>query len=64
MQDIKDELVQKGMATIEKNLQNSIAKGKLSEEEKNSILGRITPTVDLSLAKDCDLVIEVIAEGY
>jgi 3-hydroxybutyryl-CoA dehydrogenase len=63
-QDIKDELVQKGMATIEKNLQNSIAKGKLSEEEKNSILGRITPTVDLSLAKDCDLVIEVIAEGY
>jgi 3-hydroxybutyryl-CoA dehydrogenase len=63
MQDIKDEFVQKGLTTIEKNLKNSVTKGKLSEEEKNSILDRITPTVDLSLAKDCDVVIEVIFEN-
>lgn len=63
MQDIRDEFVRKGLATIEKNLQNSVAKGKISNEEKNSTLNRITPTVDLALARDCDVVIEVIFEN-
>ena len=63
MQDIKEELVQKGMATIEKNLKNGVAKGKLSEEDMKATPGRITPTLDLSLAKDCDAVIEVIFEN-
>jgi threonine dehydrogenase-like Zn-dependent dehydrogenase len=63
MQDIKDELVQKGMATIEKNLKNGVAKGKLSEENMKATLDRITPTLNLSLAKDCDAVIEVIFEN-
>lgn len=63
MQDIKDELIRKGLATIETNLKNSVAKGKLHEDDKNAILGRITSTLDLSLAKDCDIVIEVIFEN-
>jgi 3-hydroxybutyryl-CoA dehydrogenase len=63
MQDIKDELVQKGMATIEKNLKNGVAKGKLSEEDVKATFDRITPTLDLALAKDCDVVIEVIFEN-
>jgi 3-hydroxybutyryl-CoA dehydrogenase len=63
MQDIKDELVRKGLATIEKNLGNQVAKGKLREEEKKGTLSRITPTVDLSLARDCDVVIEAIFEN-
>ena len=63
MQDIKDELVRKGLAIIEKNLGNQVAKGKLREEEKKETLSRITPTVNLSLARDCDVVIEVIFEN-
>jgi 3-hydroxybutyryl-CoA dehydrogenase len=63
MQYIKDEPVQKGMAIIEKNLKNGVAKGKLSEEDMRATVGRITPTFDLSLAKDCDAVIEVIFEN-
>ena len=63
MQDIKDEFVKKGMAIIEKNLSGNVAKGKLSEQDKKAILGRITPTLDLSPAKECDLVIEVIIES-
>ncbi|NPV26477.1 MAG: 3-hydroxybutyryl-CoA dehydrogenase [Firmicutes bacterium] len=63
MQDIKEEFVQKGMATIEKNLKNNVAKGKLSEEEMKAILGRITPTTELAPAKDCDLIIEAIIEN-
>jgi 3-hydroxybutyryl-CoA dehydrogenase len=62
MQDIKDEFVKKGMAIIEKNLSGNVAKGKLSEEDKKAILGRVTPTLDLAPAKECDLVIEVIIE--
>jgi len=63
MHDTKDEFIRKGLATIEKNLQNSVAKGKLSEEEKKSTLIRITPTVDLASAGDCDVVIEAIFEN-
>lgn len=63
MQDIKEEFVQKGIATINKNLSGNVAKGKLSEDEKKAILGRITTTLDLTPAKECDLVIEVIFEN-
>ncbi|HET6489797.1 MAG TPA: 3-hydroxyacyl-CoA dehydrogenase NAD-binding domain-containing protein [Syntrophales bacterium] len=63
MQDIKDEFVQKGLATINKNLSGNVAKGKLSEDDKKAILGRITTTLDLAPAKECDLVIEVIFEN-
>jgi 3-hydroxybutyryl-CoA dehydrogenase len=63
MHDTTDEFIRKGLATIEKNLRNSVAKGKLSEEEKKSTLIRITPTVDLASAGDCDVVIEAIFEN-
>jgi 3-hydroxybutyryl-CoA dehydrogenase len=63
MQDIKDEFVKTGMVRIEKNLAGNVAKGKLSEEEKKVIQGRITPTIELTPARDCELVIEVIIEN-
>jgi 3-hydroxybutyryl-CoA dehydrogenase len=63
MRDIKDVFVQKGLSAIEKNLKNRVNKGKLSEEEKKSTLDRITPTVDLTLAGNCDVVIEAIYEN-
>lgn len=63
LHDITDEFVKKGMAAVEKNLTASIAKGKLTESEKAAIVGRITTTTKLALAKDCDLVIEAIVEN-
>lgn len=63
MQDIKDDFVKKGMATIESNLASKVSKRKLSEEEKNAILGRITPTLEQMPARNCDLLIEVIIEN-
>ena len=62
LRDITDEFVKKGMAAVEKNLQGAVAKGKISEEEKPAILKRITPTTTLELAKECQLIIEVIVE--
>jgi 3-hydroxybutyryl-CoA dehydrogenase len=63
LMDIADDFVRKGMAAIEKNLNGSVAKGKLSGEQKGAILGRIMATTELASAKDCDLVIEAIIEN-
>ena len=62
MRDIKDEFVDRGMKTITKFLAKSVEKGKLEEAKKDEILGRITPTTDMSLMKDVDFVVEVVIE--
>jgi 3-hydroxybutyryl-CoA dehydrogenase len=62
LQDITDELVAKGMDAIKKNLMGQVAKGKLSEADKEVITGRIVPTTELAAAKGCDLIIEAIIE--
>lgn len=63
LRDIKDEFVQRGIATITKGLTKLVTKGKIAEEDKNAILGRISGTVDLEAAKDCDLVVEAAVEN-
>lgn len=63
MRDIKDEYVQKGMMNISKNLDRSVKKGRMTEEEKNTILARITPTIDLELLRDVDIIIEAAIEN-
>ncbi|MFZ4437961.1 MAG: 3-hydroxyacyl-CoA dehydrogenase family protein [Syntrophales bacterium] len=63
LRDITEEFTRKGVAAIEKNLAGSVAKGKLTEAEKAATLGRIIATTELTLAKDCDLVIEAIIEN-
>ncbi|SHJ59213.1 3-hydroxybutyryl-CoA dehydrogenase [Paramaledivibacter caminithermalis] len=63
MRDIEEKFVQRGLATITKNLDRSVKKEKITEEEKKEILARITPTTDINLAKDADLVIEAAVEN-
>jgi 3-hydroxybutyryl-CoA dehydrogenase len=63
MRDIEDRFVDKGMATITKNLEKSVAKAKMTEEEKNAILAKITTTTDINMAKEVDLVIEAAIEN-
>jgi 3-hydroxybutyryl-CoA dehydrogenase len=62
MNDIKQEFVDRGMATIEKNLGRAVSKGKMIEEEKAEILGRIKPSVDLADFRNADFVVEAIVE--
>ena len=62
LRDINDELVERGMKLIEKNLSRSVEKGRMTEDEKNAILGRFTTTLSLVDGKDADLVIEAIVE--
>jgi len=63
LRDIKDEFVQKGISRIDKFLSKSIEKGKLTEDEKKKIMGRIKGTTQLEDLKDVDLVIEAIFEN-
>jgi 3-hydroxybutyryl-CoA dehydrogenase len=62
--DTKEEFVQKGLNRIEGNLARAVSKGKMTEEEKAAVLGRIRPTVHLEeAAKDADIVIEAVVEN-
>ncbi len=62
MRDIKDEFVNKGLKAIEGFLSKSVEKGKLSEDDKKKILGRVKGTVKMEDLKDVDFVIEVALE--
>jgi 3-hydroxybutyryl-CoA dehydrogenase len=63
LRDIKDEFVEKGLKTVDKNLSRLVSKEKMTEEAKAEILTRITGTVDLNQAADCDLVVEAAVEN-
>jgi len=62
MHDIEQKFVDNGMSKINKFLSKGVEKAKLSEEQKNEILNKITPTTKLEEVKDCDVVIEAILE--
>ncbi len=64
LQDIAQDFVDKGMATIAANLQRGVDKGKLSAEEKDAVLGRIHAATDLQALAGCDLVVEAIVEKF
>jgi 3-hydroxybutyryl-CoA dehydrogenase len=55
--------IDKGMARVEKNLAKSVSKGRMTEEEKEAVLGRISGSTDINVIKDADLVIEAATEN-
>ncbi len=63
LRDIKDEYVKKGIGKIEKFLDKSIAKERITEADKKKIMGKIKGTTKLADMKDADLVIEAIFEN-
>ncbi len=50
------------VAALGRSLTGRVEKGKLSEEDRSALLGRITTTSDLRGLAGCDLVIESIVE--
>ena len=63
LRDIKDEFVDRGLAGIHKNLSKLVTKEKITEEEKENILSRLTGTTDIRMAEDCDIVVEAAVEN-
>ena len=63
LHDLKSEFVERGIATITKNLSRQVEKGRMSEKEKEDILGRIDTSTELTNASDVDVVIEAAVEN-
>ena len=63
LNDIATEYVERGLATISKNLDRDVAKDRLTGAEKSEALKRIKPSVSLADASDVDLAIEAAIEN-
>ncbi len=61
--EINDELLQKGIATVDKFLGRAVEKERITAAQKDEIMGRIQGTTDPKEFKDCDLVVEAIIEN-
>lgn len=50
------------VAGLEKSLNKQVDKGRLSEEDRDAVLGRVSATDQIGDLADCDLVIESVVE--
>ncbi|HTG11996.1 MAG TPA: 3-hydroxybutyryl-CoA dehydrogenase [Candidatus Eisenbacteria bacterium] len=57
------ELLDRGLAGLRKNLDALLAKARIDEKTRDEVLGRIKGVVGLEGFRDCDLVIEAITEN-
>jgi len=64
MCDVEQKLLDRGIATITKNLDRELAKSKITEADKAQTLARITPVVDRTKLQQCDLVVEAATEKF
>jgi len=62
--DVEQKFLDRGIATITKNLDRELAKGKITEADKAQTLARITPVVDRTKLQQCDLVVEAATEKF
>ncbi len=58
----KQETADKTVAGLEKSLNKQVEKGRLSEEDRDGALQRVTATSDLNELAACDLVLESVVE--
>lgn len=61
--DVKDEYLQRGVASISKSLDRFVKKETMTEAQKADVLGRIMTTTELDGLKDCSLIVEAATEN-
>ncbi len=62
VREINEEALNRGLAMIEKNLNRAVSKGKITEDDKKAIMGRIKGTTKLEDFADVDFFIEAVVE--
>ncbi len=62
--DVEQRFVDRGIDTIRKNLEREVSKSKLTGEQRDQTLDRITTTVDRGQLADCDFVVEAASERF
>ncbi|MDD4583949.1 MAG: 3-hydroxybutyryl-CoA dehydrogenase [Eubacteriales bacterium] len=55
--------VDKGIATVEKNLERLVSKERMTAQEKEEVMGRIQGSTNIEIIKDADLIIEAATEN-
>ncbi|WP_417453116.1 3-hydroxybutyryl-CoA dehydrogenase [Kiloniella sp.] len=63
MVDVNQDQLDSALATIKKNMQRQASKGKISESDIATALGRIKNSQELKSLSDCDVVIEAATEN-
>ena len=61
--ETKQEALDKGLATIRRNYETTLKKGKLTQEQFDKRMGLITPTLSYDDFRDVDLAIEAVFES-
>jgi len=61
--EANEELLHKGLASIRNILTKNVDKGKISQQDMDTILGRIKETTSINDFSDRDLVIEAVVEN-
>ena len=62
LREVDQERLDKGVGRIEKQLARAVEKGRMEQDEAESVRGRIQGTLDYGDFGDCDLVVEAITE--
>jgi 3-hydroxybutyryl-CoA dehydrogenase len=62
--DVEQKFLDRALATIGKNLDRELAKGKISEVQKTETLKEITATIDRSALASCDFIVEAASERF
>jgi 3-hydroxybutyryl-CoA dehydrogenase len=60
--DVAQAALDKGMATLAKNMDRQVSKGTLAQADRDAALARISTSTDYAAFGDCDLVIEAATE--
>jgi 3-hydroxybutyryl-CoA dehydrogenase len=63
VREVSQEVVDKGIKKIHGSLAKAVEKGKMTAEERDQTLGRLSGVVGLDALADCDLVVEAIIEN-
>ena len=61
--DISDEIIEKAKEKIKAGLKRRVEKGKITNEDMESVLSRMNWSADMNLARECDFVIEAASEN-
>jgi 3-hydroxybutyryl-CoA dehydrogenase len=62
--DVEQRFLDRGLATISKNLDRELAKSKITPDDKTATLTRISSALDRAKLADCDLVVEAATEKF
>lgn len=61
--EINDEFLQRGLGRVKDALEGLVKKGKITEEQKGAMLGRIKGTLSLEDFAECDVIVEAVVEN-